>query len=73
MDLIWSHNGFPSASHFLVAVFFAFGFVAARVLLDRFIFRVSCLTVEIHFLPEESGSHSDERNLTCALEEFRRS
>ncbi|CAK9181236.1 unnamed protein product [Ilex paraguariensis] len=36
---IWSNNGVPTASHFIVAVFFAFGFVAARLFLDRFVFR----------------------------------
>ncbi|GFY90016.1 LAG1 homologue 2 [Actinidia rufa] len=39
MDSIWSDNGAPSAWHFACAVYFAFGFVAARFLLDRFIFR----------------------------------
>ncbi|KAM7251733.1 hypothetical protein ACFE04_023616 [Oxalis oulophora] len=32
-------NGGPRASHFLIAIFFAFMFVAARFLLDKFIFR----------------------------------
>ncbi|KAK3015052.1 hypothetical protein RJ639_005577, partial [Escallonia herrerae] len=39
MDSIWSVDGAPSPSHFFVAVLFAFGFVAARFFLDRFIFR----------------------------------
>ncbi|XP_059652877.1 ceramide synthase LOH2-like [Cornus florida] len=39
MDSIWSHDSVPSASHFIVAIYFAFFFVAARFLLDRFIFR----------------------------------
>lgn len=39
MDSIWSLNGPPSPSHFLIALFFAFAFVAARSFLDRFIFR----------------------------------
>ncbi|PSS26106.1 LAG1 longevity assurance like [Actinidia chinensis var. chinensis] len=39
MDSIWSDNGAPSPWHFACAVYFAFGFVAARFLLDRFIFR----------------------------------
>ncbi|GLU03202.1 hypothetical protein SLE2022_204120 [Rubroshorea leprosula] len=38
-SLIWSHNGRPEAWHFLAAVSFAFGFVGARFILDRFIFR----------------------------------
>ncbi|KAG6588659.1 LAG1 longevity assurance-like 2, partial [Cucurbita argyrosperma subsp. sororia] len=39
MDSIWSHTGAPDALHFVIAVQFAFGFYAARFLLDRFIFR----------------------------------
>ncbi|KAA8545876.1 hypothetical protein F0562_020673 [Nyssa sinensis] len=39
MDLIWSHNDAPSAWHCIVPIYFAFGFVAARFFLDRFIFR----------------------------------
>nr|GMC78407.1 LAG1 longevity assurance homolog 2-like [Ipomoea batatas] len=39
MDSIWSENAVPSASHFAVAVYFAFAFFAARFLLDRFVFR----------------------------------
>ncbi|KAL7206533.1 hypothetical protein ACSBR2_019279 [Camellia fascicularis] len=39
MDLIWTNNGVPSPCHFMCAVYFAFGFVAARFFLDRFIFR----------------------------------
>lgn len=39
MDSIWIDNGGPSAWHFAIAIYFAFGFVAARFCLDRFIFR----------------------------------
>lgn len=39
MDSIWIDNGGPSAWHFAIAVYFAFGFVAARFFLDRFIYR----------------------------------
>ncbi|KAG2704200.1 hypothetical protein I3760_06G173800 [Carya illinoinensis] len=39
MDSIWSDNGAPHPCHFVVAVFFALGFVVARFSLDRFIFR----------------------------------
>ncbi|XP_022136346.1 LAG1 longevity assurance homolog 2 [Momordica charantia] len=39
MDPIWSHSSVPDALHFVIAVQFAFGFYAARFLLDRFIFR----------------------------------
>ncbi|KAM7470660.1 hypothetical protein LguiA_008843 [Lonicera macranthoides] len=39
MDWISSHNSVPSVSHFAIAVSFAFGFVAARSFLDKFIFR----------------------------------
>ncbi|XAR59452.1 hypothetical protein NMG60_11015294 [Bertholletia excelsa] len=39
MDSIWSNNGAPSAWHFTWAICFAFGFVAVRFFLDRFIFR----------------------------------
>lgn len=39
MESIWSYYGEPSSWHFLVAVYFAFGFVVARFFLDRFIFR----------------------------------
>ncbi|KAI3448107.1 hypothetical protein Pfo_004772 [Paulownia fortunei] len=39
MESIWTHNGVPSVSHFIVAFYFAFAFVAARFILDRFIFR----------------------------------
>lgn len=39
MDSIWSRNVVPSASRSITAVFFAFGFVAARFFLDRYIFR----------------------------------
>lgn len=41
MDLIWrgSDNVLPDASHFSVAIYFAFGSLAARFILDRFVFR----------------------------------
>ncbi|KAG8364260.1 hypothetical protein BUALT_Bualt19G0109700 [Buddleja alternifolia] len=39
MESIWTQNGVPGVSHFIVALFFAFAFVAARFILDRFIFR----------------------------------
>ncbi|GFP91132.1 lag1 longevity assurance homolog 2 [Phtheirospermum japonicum] len=39
MESIWTDNGVPSVSHFIVAIYFAFAFVAARFILDRFIFR----------------------------------
>ncbi|KAL2231566.1 UNVERIFIED_CONTAM: LAG1 longevity assurance [Sesamum indicum] len=39
MDPIWTQNDVPSASHFFLAIYFAFAFVAARFILDRFIFR----------------------------------
>ncbi|XP_075494105.1 ceramide synthase LOH2-like [Primulina tabacum] len=39
MDSIWTHDGVPGVSHFVVAVCFGFVFVAARLILDRFIFR----------------------------------
>ncbi|XP_035542728.1 LAG1 longevity assurance homolog 2-like [Juglans regia] len=39
MDSIWSHNGAPHPCHFVVAVFFALGFVVARFSLDKLIFR----------------------------------
>ncbi|XP_058215641.1 ceramide synthase LOH2 [Rhododendron vialii] len=39
MDSIWIDSGGPSAWHFAIAIYFAFGFVAARFFLDRFIFR----------------------------------
>uniref|UniRef100_A0A2P2KGI1 Uncharacterized protein MANES_10G071500 n=1 Tax=Rhizophora mucronata TaxID=61149 RepID=A0A2P2KGI1_RHIMU len=40
MESILSINGPPEPWHFLAALCLAFGFVAARFLLDRFIFRV---------------------------------
>lgn len=40
MESFWSHNAAPDSSHFLVAVYFAFGFFFARLFLDRFIFTV---------------------------------
>ncbi|TQE05300.1 hypothetical protein C1H46_009075 [Malus baccata] len=39
MDSFWSHNAAPGSWDFLVAVYFAFGFFAARLIFDRFIFR----------------------------------
>ncbi|EYU42675.1 hypothetical protein ABFS82_14G108600 [Erythranthe guttata] len=39
MESIWTPNGVPAASHFIFAVYFAVAFVAARFILDRFIFR----------------------------------
>ncbi|KAK6916449.1 TRAM/LAG1/CLN8 homology domain [Dillenia turbinata] len=39
MDSILSLNSAPSPWHFLVAIYFAFGFVAARFFLDKFFFR----------------------------------
>ncbi|XP_042510426.1 ceramide synthase LOH2-like [Macadamia integrifolia] len=39
MDLIWSHHGIPDSWHFLIVIYFAFGFVLARFLLDSFLFR----------------------------------
>lgn len=38
MESFWSHNGAPDAWHFLVVIYFAFGFLAARLFFDRFIF-----------------------------------
>ncbi|XVF01258.1 hypothetical protein REPUB_Repub04eG0072500 [Reevesia pubescens] len=35
----WSRNGKPDAWHFLLAVYFSFGFLVARFFLDKFIFR----------------------------------
>lgn len=46
MESIWKYNGGPNAWHFAVAFYFAFAFVAARFLLDRFVFRVSFLRYE---------------------------
>ncbi|KAL5855556.1 hypothetical protein ACOSQ4_005358 [Xanthoceras sorbifolium] len=39
MDSIWSQNEHPHAWNFLLAIYFAVGFVVARLFLDRFIFR----------------------------------
>ncbi|XP_054785660.1 ceramide synthase LOH2 isoform X1 [Prosopis cineraria] len=39
MDSISTHNGRPSAWHFHIAIYFAIGFVVARIFLDRYIFR----------------------------------
>ncbi|KAA8536198.1 hypothetical protein F0562_028676 [Nyssa sinensis] len=55
MDSLWSRNGVPSAWHFTVAICFAFGFVAARFFLERFIYRrlaiwlLSCGTLPLKF------------------------
>ncbi|CAB4290488.1 unnamed protein product [Prunus armeniaca] len=38
MESFWTHNGAPDAWHFLVVIYFAFGFLAARLFFDRFIF-----------------------------------
>uniref|UniRef100_A0A7N2MYM0 TLC domain-containing protein n=1 Tax=Quercus lobata TaxID=97700 RepID=A0A7N2MYM0_QUELO len=43
MDSIWS-NGVEPVSSFLVAIYFAIGFLAARFFLDKFIFRLSLLS-----------------------------
>ncbi|XP_015892880.3 ceramide synthase LOH2 isoform X1 [Ziziphus jujuba] len=39
MESIWSHNATTEAWHLVIAIFFAFGFFAARFLFDRFVFR----------------------------------
>ncbi|KAK2380576.1 Ceramide synthase loh2 [Trifolium repens] len=39
MDLFSTDNVVPNASHFSVAIYFAFGSLAARFILDRFVFR----------------------------------
>ncbi|KAF5751211.1 LAG1 longevity assurance 2-like [Tripterygium wilfordii] len=39
MDSVWSSNGEPDAWHFVLALFFAVGFVVVRFFLDRFVFR----------------------------------
>ncbi|CAL5333721.1 unnamed protein product [Camellia sinensis] len=39
MDSIWTKNSVPSPWDFSLVLYFAFGFVAARFFLDRFIFR----------------------------------
>ncbi|KAL2456807.1 LAG1 longevity assurance-like protein 2 [Forsythia ovata] len=39
MDSIWKQSAVPNVWHFVVAFEFAFGFVVARFLLDRFVFR----------------------------------
>ncbi|CAL5378837.1 unnamed protein product [Camellia sinensis] len=46
MDLIWANNGVLSPCHFMCAVYFAFGFVATRFFLDRFIFRTSSTSAQ---------------------------
>lgn len=44
MDFLWSENATtPRASHFSVAICFAFASFAARFFLDRFVFRVRSL------------------------------
>ncbi|GER56635.1 LAG1 longevity assurance homolog 2 [Striga asiatica] len=44
MESIWKSGGDPSAWHLIVAVYFSFAFVAARFLLDRYVFRL-CIFV----------------------------
>ncbi|CAA0826459.1 LAG1 longevity assurance homolog 2 [Striga hermonthica] len=39
MESIWTDSHVPTASHFILAFYFALTFVAARFILDRFIFR----------------------------------
>ncbi|PIN06055.1 Protein transporter of the TRAM (translocating chain-associating membrane) superfamily [Handroanthus impetiginosus] len=39
MESIWTQSGVPSIWHFSIAIYFTFAFVAARFILDRFIFR----------------------------------
>ncbi|CAI9786318.1 unnamed protein product [Fraxinus pennsylvanica] len=39
MDSIWTQNDVASVSHFIIALYFTFSFVAARFFLDKFIFR----------------------------------
>ncbi|XP_009609380.1 ceramide synthase LOH2 [Nicotiana tomentosiformis] len=39
MDSIWANNASPAPSHFFYVIYFAFGFVGVRFILDRFIFR----------------------------------
>ncbi|KAL0334862.1 UNVERIFIED_CONTAM: LAG1 longevity assurance2 [Sesamum radiatum] len=39
MEPIWKYNEVPAASNFIIAVYFAVAFVAARFSLDRFIYR----------------------------------
>ncbi|KAJ4967370.1 hypothetical protein NE237_019219 [Protea cynaroides] len=39
MDSIWSDHGVPNSRHFLIAIYFAFGFGLARLFLDSFVFR----------------------------------
>ncbi|KAL3538876.1 hypothetical protein ACH5RR_002242 [Cinchona calisaya] len=52
MDSIRIDNVVPSASHFLLAVFFAFGFAGARILFDRYIFsRVAIWLLSIGSIP----------------------
>ncbi|WCJ17680.1 Ceramide synthase LOH2 [Euphorbia peplus] len=50
MESIFSLNASPHPWHFLVAVYFAFGFIAARFFLDRFIFR----SVAVWLLPKKA-------------------
>ncbi|PIN10399.1 Protein transporter of the TRAM (translocating chain-associating membrane) superfamily [Handroanthus impetiginosus] len=38
MESFWKYNGVPSSWHFVVAFYFAFAFIAARFLLDRFVY-----------------------------------
>ncbi|XP_038692680.1 LAG1 longevity assurance homolog 2-like isoform X3 [Tripterygium wilfordii] len=39
MDSVWSNSSEPDAYHFVIALFFAVGFVVVRFYLDRFVFR----------------------------------
>ncbi|XP_062175837.1 ceramide synthase LOH2 [Alnus glutinosa] len=39
MESFWSHKGAPHPWHFVVAVYYAVGFVVARFFFDKFIFR----------------------------------
>jgi hypothetical protein len=43
MESFWSHKGAPHPWHFVVAVYYAVGFVVARFFFDKFIFRVRFL------------------------------
>ena len=45
MDLFETDNVVPHASHFSIAIYFAFGSLAARFLLDRFVFRRLAITM----------------------------
>ncbi|KAL3651782.1 hypothetical protein CASFOL_004784 [Castilleja foliolosa] len=54
MESIWTDIGVPSVSHFIIAIYFAFAFVAARFILDRFIYRRSNLVVKKRYHPAET-------------------